>query len=237
MMIGVAAGASIVNAVWAACSDDLEDPTITMSYCLAGESLAEVYEDTVVRRGSVTAWLSNGFRINWAETDTDQPYFLYIALKGGQYYVGNFLTATNTTNFTETDVPFRPEAGLFVSHCKAQSTSDTTQPHDELSIGAAIGSTNQRCQAMIDEDAQTTTDVGTGKEDDAIYQNISTAMAIEGVGGIVNTLANGWTMAMSDADPVAAFVWYLAMGSIGQPARKRTYGIPTSPVRQAGGWN
>lgn len=236
-MLGAVAGNPIANAVLSVSSANGVTNMDTNSYCRAGECLAKVDwavpPANVSARASVTAWLANGFRLNWAELSSpaNAAFYFYAALKGGQYAVGDFLTQTNTTQFSEA-VPFKPVAALFVSHCKAQSAADTAQVHDETSIGAATGPAERAAHGVIDEDGVGTSDVGTAVEHDEIYANLSLATAVEGLCDLVNFTEPGMDLVMDDADPAAAFVFYLAIGDAALlPRRPRRYADEQRPRR------
>ncbi len=214
MMIGFAAGSGNPNdVVWAGGANDAVSPTQAISYNRAGESIG-LFDAAVTLtngRGEVDAWLSNGFSLDWTERAGSRRIH-YVALKGGQHAVGDVLTQTNTSQFSETGLAFSPMAGLFVSHNKAQSTSDIVQDHDEWSLGSVTDASTRRAHCVLDEDAQAISDVGTGVEHDELYCNLSTDTAIEGLMDVVSVNSDGWTLVMDDADPAAAFVGYWAIG-------------------------
>lgn len=210
---GVAAGATPANYVWCGGSNDAAATMQTLSYCRSGDAIAgmEGAVTTTNMRGRVSAWLSNGFRITWDEvTGNNVRRILYVALKGGSWFAGDLTTATNTTAFGETGVGFQPEGVLFVSHNNSASTSDTAQDHESLSIGAADSSLNQAACALIDEDNTANAEVATAVEHDEVYINLDTADAKEGGMKLNSMDSDGFTVQMTDADPSALFVWYVA---------------------------
>lgn len=210
---GVAAGASPLNYVTGGTSVDAIGTAITLSYCRAGHCITELGQDQVDKRANVSAWLSNGFTLNWDETTSGSSY-IALCLKGGQYVVGDILSQTNTTNFSETGLAFQPKALIVASHNKTQSTVDTSQPHDERTIGFATGAAARSYVSIIDKDAAANADVGVAHNTDAVYgnQSTATAIAIEGLMDLVSFDSGGFTAVMDDADPTQEFVWYLAIG-------------------------
>jgi len=216
LMFGVATGAgNPTDYVWSGGSQDAVATMQTMSYSLAGESIAvfNANSNSMVGRAEVDAWLSNGFSLDWKEISSTYRYH-YLAIDGGQWAVGDVLTQTNTANFAETGVGFRPVGALFVSHNKAQSVADTPQDHEEWSMGATTGASDQRAQCLIDEDAVADADVGTSVQHDDLYCNLDLNTAIEGLMSLVSFDSDGFTLAMDDADPSQAFVWYLAIAGM-----------------------
>lgn len=211
--IGVAAGSTPNGAILIGNSDDGAGTSETMSYCRAGEFLAGCFTNAVSDRATLTAWLSNGFTLNWAER-TAGFNARVLCLKGGSYVVGDILSQTGTSNTAETGVGFTPKALLVGSHNKTQSTSDTTQNGDERSLGFATGAASRSAAGIHDKDALGTIDIGVDQRTDAMYTNQSTAATtvVEGLMDLVSLDSDGFTFVMDDADPAQAFVWYLAMG-------------------------
>jgi hypothetical protein len=219
--IGVAAGATPANYVWAGGSDDAAATMQTMSYCRAGECIAgfDAGATATNMRAAVSAWLSNGFRLTWSEvTGNGTRRVLYVALRGGSWFAGDMTTATNTAAFPETGLGFQPEGVLFVSHCNTQSSADAVQGHDALSMGAVDADLNMAACGLIDEDATANAEVATAVEHDEVYVNLDTADAKEGGMAVDSLDSDGFTAHMTDADPAAAFVWYVAWRGAGGAA-------------------
>lgn len=231
--IGAAAGHSIVNAVLGGMSDNGLADAITCSYCRLGECVALVDPDVVNRRASVTAWdpAGNGFRLNFAEVGGGGVSYSALVLKGGRWFIGSGLTATDGSNVVEA-TPYVPKGILVASHNKAENASDVTAPHDERSVGVA-DAVGQWYASMIDKDAAAAADVGVDFNTTGFYGNQSTAatIVVEGVGGLVSLDATpGFTFAMSDPDPVASFFWYLGWADGVAPSDGRPW---LNPLRMA----
>jgi len=212
LSIGFAAGSgNPTDVVWAGASNNGAADSQTITYSRTGESIALF--DTAIAvtnaRAEVDAWNSNGFSLDWAERAGSRRIH-YVALKGARYAVGDMLTSTNTSQFSETGLPWSPSAGLFLSHNNATSTADTIQNHDQWSMGSVTTASARRTSCLIDEDAQATTDIGTAVEHDELYCNLDTTPATEGLMDIVSVNSDGWTFVMDDVDPAQAFVGYIA---------------------------
>lgn len=216
---GAAAGATPTNAVLWGGAEDAAPTMDTAGYCKTGECAVGVNSDvgTLDIRAYISAWLSTGFTVSYNEQGlggSGNYYVFYLALKGGQYYLGDLLTQTDTTtDIVESGVGFQPTAVLFASACRAQSTADTCTAQDEMSIGAATSTSARHATAMIDEDAGTTSDITTANEFDAVYINLSTSNTRDGLMDVKSFDSGGFTCIMDDADPSQAFVWYVAFGS------------------------
>lgn len=216
--IGVAAGATPVNATLAGASQDAVGTSITGSYARTGDAIAGIdfssaTSTALYKRASVTAWLSNGFTLNYA-TDLVTFQNFALALKGGQYQVGDALTSTGTSNQTE-GTDFTPKALMILSSGKAAHAAGVHGPPDERIIGFATDAASQRSVGSIDKDAAAVADIGTVYDETDMYvnQSIDATIIVEGEMRLVSFDATpGFTYVMSDADPVAAYFGYLAFG-------------------------
>lgn len=227
--MGVVAGDVPINACLSGDSADGLASPVTNGWCALGRCASRTGESggapTVTTRGSVTTWLSNGFRINWAEIEgVNGNPFSVLTLNGGRWEVGEFITRTDT-NPQAVLTKYKVKGLFFGSAGRAESADDvSTNPH-ELIVGAAAGS-NRASAGMLDKHASATTDIGIAFDDAAFYVNQSTAatIVIEGkadLGGLGDT---GFTFQMTDADPSAAFVFFLAAGEkVGdvKPSKRR----------------
>ena len=212
LSIGAATASS--QALLAIGSIDNLATSLTQSYCRGGEIYAIISATAGVinTRASFTSFLGDGFRINRLE-GASQHYVFFLALKGGSYAVGNFTTATDLNNFTES-VGFVPKGMSFYSANRAQSTADIPTAHLEWSVGSAASSTSRAAQYVRDKDASANADCFSAVEHDEAYINASSAatQVIEGLMDVVSLTADPVTFVMDDADPVASFVWYVAFG-------------------------
>lgn len=219
-MIGAAASANQQACITGG-SNDASNTSIVKSYCKQGECIA--FMDTgftsVTDRATFVSMLSNGFQINWLENAGAAHNVSYIALKGMGAVVGDLLTMTDTTtDIVESGFGFSPRAAMFVSHGKAQSTADTIQADDALSIGAFSGTAARAAMCTFDDDAAATAVVGTAVENDAVYIHMpNTAATVDGLMDIKSIDSSGFTCIMDDADPAQSFVWYFAVGDTPGP--------------------
>jgi hypothetical protein len=212
LMIGAYDGTN--QAVLMAYVSNGEATMDTRTYCTTGECIAlcsAAIPPTVTGRADGVSFLSDGFRLNWVER-AEARYIFALCMKGGDYTVGTLQTQTDTTtDITESGLGYEPAAVQFFSHCNTESTSDTLQDNDRISIGAFSGY-ERGAQGSLDEDGVADSEVTTAIEFDAVYVNISTASAVQGLMDIKTIGTDGFTCIMDDADPSQAFVWYAAFG-------------------------
>lgn len=210
-MLG-AATASGAQAVLSNTSRDAVASTTTRMYCTNDECVALMASTaSTTGRAAFVQFNSDGFRLNWTERAASRLIH-YIALKGGNFLVGDLLTRTDGNDIAETGFGFQPAGAMFVSHGTTESTSDTAQNHDRLSLGAFDSTSSRNVQGNLDENNLTDSEATTAIEFDAVYVNIKTDSTIDGLMDIKSVESDGFTTVMDDVDPSQAFVWYLAFG-------------------------
>lgn len=163
-------------------------------------------------RAEFVQFNSDGFTINVLEIGTNARY---LALGGAaSFLVRDFLTRTDTTQFSESGFGFTPKATLFASCCTAECVQNTATASGQMSIGAATSASERGAHATTSQDALADTEVWTAVSHDEVYVNGDLADGVEGEMDLVSMDSDGFTVVMDDADPVAAFVWYLAIGDV-----------------------
>jgi hypothetical protein len=169
-------------------------------------------------RAELSSFSAAGFTVNWLER-TVSSRVTYLAWRGGNFVVGDLLTQTDTTtDIVESGFGFQPNGIVFFSGGNAAATADAALGvHDEWSIGAASSTTNRHAQAATSRDGNTNMFAQTFIRQDAspaVYINVDpTSDAIEGLMDLKSIDSDGFTAIMDDADPVQAFVWYIACGN------------------------
>jgi len=184
----------------------------TRGYGYNGEVAGFVlsYASSLFQRDSFVSFDADGFTLNQLE-GTDQYYYHFLCLKGGQYAVGDLTTRTDGNDIEE-DVGFQPVAVLFGSANRALSTQDTSTTHNRLSIGAGTSTSNRAAQAISDEDGLADTETAYTNQDDAVYAHVIDD-AIEALMDIKSIDADGFTCVMDDVETAGCWVTYLAIGA------------------------
>jgi len=217
LMLGACTGTTDEH-VWLGGMDQGSTSADTGSYSFAGDLIAN--QGATVNsplsplrdRANFSAWLSNGFQLQWLQNGRGSVNYFALVIKGGKWTVGDFTTRTTTGTIVETGFGYDPNGVLVISDGKAQATADTTSINDRLSVGAASGSVDH-AQAMLDEDGPANMEVTTAIDFSQVYVNIDTASAIEGLIDLQSFDVGGLTFNQSDADANAYFAWYVACGS------------------------
>jgi len=155
LMIGAAT--SIAQQACLSVVDDQGSTTPdTDSWCGTGRiavGMPDTAGTVVDGRGAFNGWISDGFKINWAEVPgTLTRYYFALVINGGKWAVGDFATRTDTTNITteSTGLGFTPVMiGPVVSACRAASTDDVPTVDAEISIGGADSASNRHAQGVL----------------------------------------------------------------------------------------
>ena len=123
--------------------------TTTSGYGYNAELVAPRMNNSgdTLHRDAFVSMNADGFTLNHLEGSSAVVLF-YIALKGGQYKVGELTTRTDGNDIVETEPGFSPAAILFLSANRALSTQDSPTTNNNSSIGAATSTTNRTTQAV-----------------------------------------------------------------------------------------
>lgn len=234
--IGFAAGSTPANACVALRAADGSAAANTDRYSENTNCLTRITSLGVTARAAVTAWLSNGFTLNWAEAGSSTTDYAVLCIKGGAWKVGDLLTQTDTTtDIVESGFGFQPAGALFASHCTSESTIDTTQTEGAFSLGAFSGTSARAAVGFLDEDGVDPMQTNYAIEHDAVYVRLFNTAVVAGLMDIKSVDSDGFTCIMDDADPDQAFVPYLAFGpsvSAGSTAIRDCIGRGIVPFRR-----
>lgn len=203
------------NAVWSGGANDAANPSSAASYANDLEAYASAGAVPGTTTRATIAMITDGFRLTFLEGATDNDRIAYLALNtGGGAVVFSGATRTDTNDIDVAVTGITPAAGFVVSHCKSESVQDTSQDHDQLSIGFFDGS-SQTAMGSVDVNNQATTVVATAIDFDKVYtrQSETSTPAVVGTMTMTTLEADNITFNMVDADPDAAFFWGLAISA------------------------
>lgn len=199
------------------------DPSDTEGYSRSGESLIGASSTT---SGSVTSWSATGFTTTWSGGAGEA--FTYLALKAAPGFAFDLAKGTTRTDGSAFTVPFRrvkPDSGLVVSCCRAESAAGTRTAPARISIGAfaPAGTSTQLSAGLYSADNSTFSSVRGAVDYDSVYANV--AAGSNSLDGEMTLSSSGIlhsAFAMSNADPSESFFWVLASGT----AASRPRGSP-----------
>lgn len=213
--IGMASSASAFAAFQGG-SNDNQATSDTHNYCIGSECLAvgRYAEDSPYIRADLYSFDSDGWTLDYFEVRTTAYPCLYIAMKGGNYLVGNLLTKDDGTDIVESGFGFEPSAVLLFSGCESEHTTDTLTTEDRFSVGAFSATDERNALGMIDVDNLADTEIYTAIEHDGVFAKISTGGALDAVMDVKSIDSGGFTCVMDDPEGSgnSSFVPYAAFG-------------------------
>lgn len=200
--------------VVAVTSRDAQATMDTKGYSYSGECAARpsatAASTGVSVRGSFVQTLATGFRINWLECPNPSYFhFAALAVKGGNWAMGNTTTRTDGTTWDITP-GFQTGTLLAFSSCRAESTQDALTNEWSLSIGAATSDTARVAQASRDVNGAADAVCTTAIENAELYANINASDAIQGLMDVSAIGSTTVTLVMDDADPSGVQVFWVA---------------------------
>jgi alkaline phosphatase D len=206
--------------VWSGGVNDAAGPASARAetYCRAGECISVL--GTAVNPPDCRATLQSidplGFTLNWTKIiTTNGRKFICLAVQGGNWSVGNFLTPADHVNHqVVSGLPYKPIGEVFVSAGKPASALDTLDAHELLSVGFAQDSTIHGNEAAGQKNITAPTVTYTGISDANEYLNLDITGAPSGLGSVVSVQSDGFTWNQGTLDPVQAFVGYITFGAI-----------------------
>ena len=218
MWIGAAARAgTTTNAVTLMADSDGSDPTVSISYSLAGECIANGL--SLSHRAAVSSWSATGFTLNWLASASGVTV-RYLALKaapGYSFELTSGSTATDTNAFTLPLSRTNPDSGLVVSACRAQSSAGTSTAHGEMSVGAfaPAGADTQISVGFLTVNNVATTDAGLAQTFGSAYSNLTNppGASLDGEMSFASGAPRQISFQMDNPDPSPSFFWALVSGT------------------------
>lgn len=234
LSIGAASGTGADrHGVWAKFEDSSLGFADVGTYCRRTECLAIMTSDVAMNARAKVSSFTGGLTLNWLERGGSRKVLALIS--DGRWFVGNDTTRTNTTPFTLSGFTWSPEAFFMASAGAAESTQDTgdqsaSSGAGNLSIGFGVGPADRLCfhtRYTADTLMGASRSV-TWHEFDQVYLNATGAStpAQDGAGDIDAAFAtDDIEIVMDDADPSAAFFFYVAVGGPVTEFREQLIGL------------
>jgi len=205
----------------AVASEDARATKDTWRFQKTDRAIVALTESTGVidAEADIVSMDPNGFTINWVNAPASADRVYYLALKGGQYDVGNFVKTTSAAPVTQTiaTVEFQPSGLLLSSFNRASSTS--SNPNNRLSFGATDG-TMQSAIWAGDRDgvgnsitARSTTTSKVIRL--ATEQATGSSSTINAEANLASMNSNGFNMTWTTNDSTQTRIIYAAFGLMG----------------------
>jgi hypothetical protein len=214
---GAAASANH-RAVHGSIGTDASEPSNNYNHARSGECIIfNGGASGIIYRSNFTSFNADGFTLNCTERASSRLVDCLV-IKGGEWTVGATATRTDTTAFN-VSLPINPKSILFMSANMVESATDTQDTgNNRFSVGAYdVAAETQMAMQSIEIDNVTPHDVATAVNFNNVYLHVDSTKAIVGsmaVTEVSTSAPHTMTLQMTDADPSAMFVWYIAVGDV-----------------------
>ncbi len=233
--IGMATGTA-AQGVLGFVDTDAGGSSSTGTYQYSGECLAFLSSSALVTaRAAFSAFLANGFQLNWLEIPGVgvNQYCWALALKGGSYLVGAQDTGAFPGNTTpESGFGFAPTGCLLLGSGYAQSTQDTIGSRAvKWQLGGFTSLTNRACQSIVSQLGANSATCASSLNEDACLRHLTNATTSSGVTDVGAIGSDGFTLTMDVADATGTYVTYLAFGNGTAPPATKAPPPRRQPLR------
>lgn len=209
----------------------------TYNYGKSG-SVIVILDDTgaVVAEAEFSAWITDGFRLNWIAAPSSTRDYCYAVVKGPKFKVGESAVRTTTGTHSVSSFGHTPEAAMVFSVGEVEEADSTGAAHNRFSYGMAESSTPaQRAFGTLDEDGLATSDCDRGSQADAVLHKFSNAADLQ-IMSLSSWDSDGLTFSTDTADGVASWFFYISAGltAVAGGAFGRMVGGTGAPMGLAG---
>ncbi len=166
--------------------------------------------DTVATEGTLTSFDSDGWTINYT-TGSLAASLGYLALSGGEYFVGSDTQRTSTGTDSASGVGFTP-SGLFLMSTNQANSSSVSSTTAKLSVFGTDG-TREGGTWMQQADGVTTTDTDMRTVADKALGFSTQASTTDAEADLQSLDSDGFTLNWTTADATAREFIFAAFGS------------------------
>lgn len=183
--------------------------------------------DTAVDEIGFVSMDADGFTLSHPVNSTGGYLINYLAIKGGQWKIGNLAQPSSTGNQSVTGMTFEPVGTLF-SHASYE-TANSPVATARMGIGGATGTGDERAIWMGDRDNVPDSIANQRYATDKViimYAEATSAGAtVQAEADYVSNNSDGFTINWSTADATARKVGYVSFGSNPSGATRRVFNI------------
>jgi hypothetical protein len=194
-------------------SQDVTSPTNANSYERNDKAIVSLNSVGTLRtEADFVSMDTDGFTLNYSTTvgSGAQPV-VYLALKGGKYWVGSDTQKTSTGTQAKTGVGFTPTGLLAFGGNKATATTiDATLA--KLTVGGSDGTT-QGATFNEDVDNQTTSVAAQVSDTTKVLKHATSPSTVNAEASVSSFDSDGYTLNWSTADATAREFIVIAFGS------------------------
>lgn len=182
-------------------------PTVCDRYNYDGECVAGCTLTTpgaVLDRADFSAWITDGFRLNWLEVGTT-AILPFCVIEGPRFAIKKATTSASANGQVGvTGAGFSPQAGIILGTSDVLSTQDAAATDGAIwSVGYFDAVYGQMSGAATDPSGVTTTAPAEGRGNE-VYEGLTSAGAVENTMALQTRDADGATYVMTSAAPVGS---------------------------------
>ena len=220
-MVGYATGAGAQNVVMIGNSDDASTAMDTDFYARGDECLGMITVaggTAVDARAALTQFGTDNFRLNWAARAVTNRRYIFLAIKGGNWRVGDFtIDTTGLNTATVSGLPFAPKGLSAISGLRAENASNSAGTQDVMTWGCGNSTSSRRGIATRDQNATASSvcEIFAMLEYDEILGEVNSAGAIDALVDIDAMNSDGFRLIVDDAaasGSAVSWIGYLAFG-------------------------
>lgn len=161
-----------------------------------------------------TQFLADGFRVSKSDAPAASTPVFYLALKGGDYDVGSFTSATAAGTQDVTGVGFQPKLVMFATQGRTASTAIGST--SEMALGAAVSSTDRGVTWFEDPDALGSSDNEMETLNTRVVQwrdrTAANTFTLRGSADFVSFLSDGFSVSWSSVEATERQIIYVVFG-------------------------
>lgn len=182
---------------------------------------------------NISNFLTDGFRLNWTARATTGRKYIALAIKGGNWRVGETTIGGAIGNTTSiSGLPFTPFGLSLISMDASESTVGVSSADDRIQLGTGSSPTSRRSMGHLSENGPTVMEVNLAIDYDAVL------VACDGSGGtygqvdIDAMLSDGWRL-IRDVAGTSQWIGYLTFGNVAAAFPPAGIYINFAPTRAA----
>ena len=157
---------------------------------------------------------TNNFRLNWITRATTNRRSIFLAIKGGNWKVGNYIINGNTGGATTTvsGLSFAPIGLCLLGRMSSSGSGET---NDRIGLGTGSSTSSRRSMGVLDEDGIADAEIDTTIQYDQVLSFPSTTGTLQSAYDIDAMNADGFRIIVDTAGGVANEIQgYLTFGNV-----------------------
>ena len=170
-------------------------------------------DSSVANEADLVSFDSDGFTLNFTTAIGTADSLYYLALKGGNYKVGNLTQPGTTGNQTISGLGFTPKALILFSANDTTANADSTLADGQISLGWATGASERGCMWAGDKDNVSPTQTDKSLDRTKVIKLYSPGTpTLNAAADLDSFTSDGFVLNWTTVDATARQIIYLAIG-------------------------